>query len=265
MPRFSIVLGACVGLLAACGGEGTSDLFRAPGSPAGATGGVSVGSGTGGFGAAGFGSGTGGAAMGGAAGFYTGGAPSTGGLVGQGGIIGGTGGIAGGLGGSGGIVGNGGFATTGGSAGSGGSNDSGGSTGDGGVGGSAGNYALAAAADCNGTPCATAGGNACCVIVSNNGGVRTVYGTCTPPGVTCAVPFSAKAFCDGPEDCAHGSVCCGTLGNVPGLYTDLACVQEAGCAGTGKQIMCHPGRGSSCTSGVCNKAQTLPDSYGVCG
>jgi hypothetical protein len=275
MMRLSLVVGACIGAaLAGCGGESSSDLFRTPGSQASTTGGAS--SGMGGAGAAGFGSGTGGTVTGGVSGFATGGAPSTGGLVGQGGIVLGSGGFAGGIGGrgsggivgdggfvgSGGIVGDGGVANTGGGAGSGGSNDTGGSTGDGG---SVGNYASSAAADCNGTPCATASGSACCVIVSNNNGVKTVYGTCTAPGVTCSIPFAVKAFCDGPEDCAHGSVCCGTLGSVPGLYTELACVPEASCTGTGKQIMCHPGRGASCASGVCNKTPTLPESYGVCG
>jgi hypothetical protein len=101
--------------------------------------------------------------------------------------------------------------------------------------------------------------------VSNNNGTRTVYGSCGPATTACAVPFSAKAFCDGPEDCARGAVCCGTLGTVPGLYTELACVPAANCTGTGKQVMCHPARPASCTSNVCNPTLTLPDGYGACG
>lgn len=274
MPRPFIVLGACVGALTACGTESTSDLFRTSNSSAGAGSAFA-----GGFGGAGLGSGSGGTAAGGSSIFDAGGASSGGPTGGQGGIFGGAGGFVYGGGGAatGGISGNGGVTDTGGAVGvggiagnggvigGGGAAATGGLTGDGGAGGDVGTYSSAAAADCNGTPCATAGGGACCVIVSTSGGTRTVYGTCIPAGGTCSIPFSAKAYCDGPEDCAHGSVCCGTLGSVPGLFTDLTCVPSANCAGSGKQVMCHPGRASSCTSNVCNPTLTLPDSYGACG
>jgi hypothetical protein len=263
MPRPLFLLGACAFALTACGTESTSNLFRAPNSSAGGS--VAAA----GFGGAGLGIGAGGTASGGAPVSDSGGA-STGGLVGQGGILSGTGGFpfSGGGTATGGAAGNGGIAGasgSGGIVGDGGSSSTGGSFGDGGAGGEVGTYSSAAAADCNGTPCATADGSACCVIVSNNNGVRTVYGTCTPAGGTCTVPFSVKAHCDGPEDCARGAVCCGTLGSVPGLYTDLACVSAGDCTGAGKQVMCHPGHASTCTSNVCNPTLTLPDGYGVCG
>lgn len=262
MRRSAIVLGSCIGVLTACGSESSSELFRSPSTSAGATGGGTLG---GGFGGAGLLGGTGGTATGSAPIVDTGGASYGLGGNGIGGLAYGFGGTAtGGIVGLGGVIDTGG-ASSGGGSGDGGSSATGGAIGEGGAGGAIGNYASAAAADCNGTPCATAGGGICCVIVSNNNGTRTVYGTCISSGGTCSIPFSTRASCDGPEDCANGSVCCGTLGTVPGNYTELACVPAASCTGTGKQIMCHPGRASSCTSNVCNRTLTLPDGYGACG
>jgi hypothetical protein len=273
MPRPSLVLVSGALVLAGCGAESTSDLFRAHNGPAGSSG-ASMGGSSGGFGAGGAsGVGTGGLVVGtGGTSSGSGGVP-TGGSVGNGGIIatggfgsGPTGGTVASLdGGVGGLVGMGGVVASGGLVGTGGTGDTGGSFGSGGTAGSASAYAPGAAADCNGTPCNTANGDVCCVIVSNSSGMRTVYATCTPMGVACSIPLSARARCDGPEDCTEGSVCCGTLGAFPGVYTELGCVPGASCTGTGKQVMCHARDGSSCSGGVCNPTLTLPDKYGTCG
>lgn len=62
--------------------------------------------------------------------------------------------------------------------------------------------------------------------------------------------------CDGPEDCADGQVCCGTLSQSGTGYTDFSCASS--CQGSGNQrVACHE-QDSKCTGGdICANSQLL--------
>jgi hypothetical protein len=74
----------------------------------------------------------------------------------------------------------------------------------------------------------------------------------------CAVDgcMTMEAHCDGPEDCASGEVCCGTLAQSGDGYEDFVCA--ATCAATGNQRQaCHDGE-TECPQGLeCANSQLL--------
>jgi hypothetical protein len=65
-----------------------------------------------------------------------------------------------------------------------------------------------------------------------------------------------QTHCDGPEDCAMGQVCCGTLAQNSGGYTAFECAAQ--CQATGQQrVACHEGE-TMCPSGLtCANSQLL--------
>jgi len=65
-----------------------------------------------------------------------------------------------------------------------------------------------------------------------------------------------QTHCDGPEDCAMGQVCCGTLAQNGSGYDDFACAVQ--CQATGQQrVACHEGE-TMCPNGLtCANSQLL--------
>jgi hypothetical protein len=84
--------------------------------------------------------------------------------------------------------------------------------------------------------------------------------TCIPSGETCDCGLNncqtMEAFCDGPEDCSDGEVCCGTLSQSGAGYDNFVCA--ASCQSTGNQrIACHE-QDPKCTGGdICANSQLL--------
>jgi hypothetical protein len=65
-----------------------------------------------------------------------------------------------------------------------------------------------------------------------------------------------EAFCDGPEDCGDGEVCCGTLSQSGSGYDTFVCA--ASCQSSGNQrVACHE-QDPKCTGGdICANSQLL--------
>jgi hypothetical protein len=71
---------------------------------------------------------------------------------------------------------------------------------------------------------------------------------------------TTSVYCDGPEDCTPGQLCCGTA-SAAGSYDSLACEWSSfGC-----NRMCNVGNDSECDSGeVCTQSSALPSGVGFC-
>jgi len=84
--------------------------------------------------------------------------------------------------------------------------------------------------------------------------------TCIPEAeaCTCSLPNCEvmEVRCDGPEDCASGEVCCGTLSQSGAGYDDFVCATA--CQGTGNQrVACHE-QDPKCEGGdICANSQLL--------
>jgi hypothetical protein len=84
--------------------------------------------------------------------------------------------------------------------------------------------------------------------------------TCIPSGESCDCGLAncavMEAFCDGPEDCGAGEVCCGTLSQSGAGYDTFECATS--CQSTGNQrIACHE-QDSKCSGGdICANSQLL--------
>ncbi|MCE7893173.1 MAG: hypothetical protein DYH12_26300 [Sorangiineae bacterium PRO1] len=79
---------------------------------------------------------------------------------------------------------------------------------------------------------------------------------CMSPGASCG--YGVDVFCDGPEDCAGGTVCCGEL-FIQGSnksYQSFTC--QASCTGSSKRVIC--GASGSCPgNGQCGASEILPE------
>jgi hypothetical protein len=65
-----------------------------------------------------------------------------------------------------------------------------------------------------------------------------------------------EAYCDGPEDCAAGEVCCGTLATDSSGYDSFACATQ--CQSSGNQrAACHVGETECPSSYICANSQLL--------
>lgn len=217
---------ACMFLfLVACGSSDEGGLF---GTPRAASGGTTSGGTT---------------AVGGSAG-------STGGV---GGTLqtGGTGAV-----GSGGESGSAGSGATGGDA-SGGSAGGAATGGDGGSGGSGatGGNPAAGTISCGGVNNCARPENFCCVFLS---GSSFPTPTCQANAAPC-LPGS-EVYCDGPEDCINGTVCCGQLVNsrFGQAYNDLKCRPEQECVyAQQRRLICGD---QKCPSGLsCKPSSLLPN------
>lgn len=206
------------------------------------------------------------------------GAAATGGSGGAAGTTGGaagtTGGAAGSTGGSGGAAGSGGAGATGGSAGSGATGGSAGSGGVGATGGSAGSGATGGSAGSGATGGSAGSGGSSTGFVScegtNDCDLSTSFccisqqnGTsCVANGTPC--PQATDVFCDGPEDCNGGNVCCGQLGGGGSYYSELDCMPGNQCQFNFSRVVICGGSPNSCPGGAqCQPSQILPQ-YNVC-
>jgi hypothetical protein len=108
----------------------------------------------------------------------------------------------------------------------------------------------------NGTLCAP--GEVCCVTI--NARNNTQIG-CAQPGL-CTFASGFEASCDGPEDCAQGSTCCGT--HPADLYwTSIQC--DPACNMTDQYVMCggaNPGP-QYCGGGTCYQSTDMAG-YAYC-
>jgi hypothetical protein len=84
--------------------------------------------------------------------------------------------------------------------------------------------------------------------------------SCIAADAACDCPLDGcttmEARCDGPEDCADGQVCCGTLANNGMGYQAFVCASS--CMANGNQrVACH-GEETPCPSGlICANSQLL--------
>lgn len=191
------------------------------------------------------------------------GGTTSGGTTAVGGSAGSTGGVGGtlqtggtGAVGSGGESGSAGSGATGGDA-SGGSAGGAATGGDGGSGGSGatGGNPAAGTISCGGVNNCARPENFCCVFLS---GSSFPTPTCQANAAPC-LPGS-EVYCDGPEDCINGTVCCGQLVNsrFGQAYNDLKCRPEQECVyAQQRRLICGD---QKCPSGLsCKPSSLLPN------
>jgi hypothetical protein len=89
--------------------------------------------------------------------------------------------------------------------------------------------------------------------------------TCQAPSEACT--SGTYLSCDGPEDCAGGEVCCGTIvpyGGFESIYGTVTCVAAAQCdLSKNMRVFCGNDAGA-CPSGLSCKPSTILSSYRVC-
>lgn len=191
------------------------------------------------------------------------GGTTSGGMTAIGGSAGTSGGVGGtlqtggtGAVGSGGVSGNAGNGATGGDA----SGGSAGAAATGGLGGSAGSGATggnpaAGTISCGGVNNCARPENFCCVFLS---GSTFPTPTCQANSAPC-LPGS-EVYCDGPEDCINGTVCCGQLVNsrFGQAYNDLKCIPAQECVyAKQRRLICGD---QKCPSGLtCKPSNLLPN------
>jgi hypothetical protein len=170
-----------------------------------------------------------------------------------------TGGSAGIAGADGGVANSGGGAgVTSGGAPSGGAPSGGGSAGIGGDGGGTGGNPAAGTISCGGVNNCARPDNFCCVFLSGSFPAPTCQANAAPcfPG--------SEVYCDGPEDCINGTVCCGQVVNsrFGQAYNDLKCVPANECVySQGRRLICGH---EKCPSGLSCKPSTLLPDINVC-
>lgn len=72
-------------------------------------------------------------------------------------------------------------------------------------------------------------------------------------------------YCNGPEDCSGGDVCCGTLNANLTQFTTTKCESPSNCQyAAGKRVMCYLNPGA-CPSGYICKAWSSPPIVSYCG
>lgn len=199
----------------------------------------------------------------------TGGATSSGGS--GGGMAGSGGSVAGGASGA---SGSGGSVVSGGSSGTDAGTDattdgavgqvggSGGATGGVGGGGASG----AGMGPCGAVTCTFSAGDACCkgdglgLYCSND----KLSNPCKCTGIACG---TLEIFCDGPEDCPTGQVCCAERGLISGSWDVVKCRGECKSdqpVGSTRREVCHAA-GPPCANGSACKADPgLPAGYSTC-
>lgn len=99
------------------------------------------------------------------------------------------------------------------------------------------------------------GGELCCVrSLATDTCVAATGGGCTCDVQGCD---TLEVRCDGPEDCAPGEVCCGTLGGGGGsTYTSFECVTSCDSQGSQREA-CHVGVDACPANNVCANSQLL--------
>jgi hypothetical protein len=100
----------------------------------------------------------------------------------------------------------------------------------------------------------------CCLYFDGTGTAPN----CQANGSACSP--GSDVFCDGPEDCGAGQVCCAQQGVYNGqtVYLDFQCQTDGTCnVNEGERIVCgdHP---TVCPAGTTCKASTILPIYEVC-
>jgi len=109
--------------------------------------------------------------------------------------------------------------------------------------------------ECDGSQCDLSA-KVCC---QKNEGGGNWGGSCLQKNQGCV---GTAVACDGPEDCAAGTVCCGKVGS--NAFTSLACTPEATCQYTsGYRVIC--GSSGVCPTGYVCKPSSAPTDYFYCG
>lgn len=108
--------------------------------------------------------------------------------------------------------------------------------------------------------CQLAAGDYCCATKPATG-TQWLMG-CVTPSDQC---YSVKIYCNGPEDCTGGDVCCGTLNSTLTQFTTMKCESAASCQyALGKRVMCYLNP-SACPSGYVCKPWNAPQLTAYCG
>ncbi len=108
---------------------------------------------------------------------------------------------------------------------------------------------------CAGDVCSRASKEFCCHSWSSGNGWSSA---CQQDGKSC----TGASYCDGPEDCEAGTVCCGTLSGNQSYFTSMTC--KASCEYTsGVRVIC--GESKKCPSGYVCKPSSSPPGYSYCG
>lgn len=103
---------------------------------------------------------------------------------------------------------------------------------------------------CGGSSCSTQNMEPCCVGTGASGSSSM---SCGPGGCP---PNDTTLFCDGPEDCMGGRVCC--YAAQTGGVSSSSCHRQ--CSG---RLVCHSA--SDCPNGgVCRHEAGFPDGVGLC-
>lgn len=103
-------------------------------------------------------------------------------------------------------------------------------------------------------------------------------GVCSPPGQYCcaaewqkwqcvsastACNGGTQIYCDGPEDCATGQVCCAAYAKISKTYQKLSCAPKDTCAPEQEnRVVC--GSSGKCPVGQSCTSSTLLPGYSVC-
>ncbi|MBX3245997.1 MAG: hypothetical protein KF901_02305 [Myxococcales bacterium] len=99
--------------------------------------------------------------------------------------------------------------------------------------------------------------NACCTSMSGQ--------TCGPPSSCSGGLIAQPGYCDGPEDCAGGQVCCAP-GGLSDVFAGTGTTCEASCTGT-RVMMCQTDAdclaGSACHT--CWPPMRMGNIVGICG
>jgi hypothetical protein len=99
----------------------------------------------------------------------------------------------------------------------------------------------------------------CCIIDPGFDYCSAASTDCACEGFGCN---ALEAFCDGPEDCPEGQVCCGLFTGT--RYTRFEC-QSSCVAQDGQFEICHEGATQCSQAGTtCSRSQVLPSWYQRC-
>lgn len=108
---------------------------------------------------------------------------------------------------------------------------------------------------CAGDVCSRSSNQFCCHNWSSSNGWSSA---CAQDGKVC----TSSSYCDGPEDCGPGTVCCGKLNSGGNYFTSMSC--QASCEyENGVRVIC--GASKACPAGYVCKPSSSPSGYSYCG
>ncbi len=122
---------------------------------------------------------------------------------------------------------------------------------------------------CGKTACDLAAGQRCCSPAFRDAQWGSYSPICIEPSGQCGGdwPPTVLVECDGPEDCPHGKVCCGTFEEWQGYarYRRLTCSTQCGASSgnSGSVVICGDFP-EVCEGRACKQSTVLSDGYRYC-